>query len=664
MRRLIVALALVVLSLTPGSAQQQSAPPQGDQPQQPVFRAGINFVRVDVIATDRQDRPITDLTQADFEVFEDDQRQAIEQFRLIRVDGNLRPGDPVPRAIRTPGDEEAELSREDARVFVFFLDDYHVRRSNSIRVREMLARFIQTQLRPRDIVGIMYPMSPLDALGFTYDHDASARALMRFEGRKYDYAPRNPIEEQYVRQRLSADQIEQIRNQVTMTALQGLSTRLGGLREGRKSIIFVSEGFTALLPPQLRSSDGSLPPGLTNPNARNSGAGENNPREEAATFFAQAEVERRMREVFTAANRNNASIYTVDPRGLTGSEFGIDENVGPRQDNSTLRWSQSSLRWLAEETDGRAIVSTNDMTPGLNQMVQDSSFYYLIGYNSTQAPTDGRFHEIRVRVRRPGVELRARRGYWAFTADDAARAAAPSAPELARPIQEALASISPSVLSNRLIRTWIGTERGENGRTRVTLVWEPIAQPGAAARRGTPGRVGVLAADARGDLVFRGTTERRLTFDAPPGELELRLTVEGTNGAGTLDSETRTLALPDLTSPDAAISTPRVYRGRTARELQTISADAAAIPAASREFSRAERLLVRFDVYGNATATAALLNRTGTKMADVPVTQAAAGTHQVELGLSSVATGEYLLEITVKGAGSEAKELIAFRIGA
>jgi hypothetical protein len=74
--------------------------------------------------------------------------------------------------------------------------------------------------------------------------------------------------------------------------------------------------------------------------------------------------------------------------------------------------------------------------------------------------------------------------------------------------------------------------------------------------------------------------------------------------------------------------------------------------------------LIRFDVYGNATPTASLLNRNGQKMADVPVVPAVAGgTHQIDLGLSSIAAGEYLVEITAKGATGDAKELVALRIG-
>lgn len=681
------------------SAQQAAAPapqqtPQGDAQQQqppppPTFRTDINFVRVDIIVTDGKAQPVTDLMQADFEVTEDGKPQQIEQFRLIRIDGNPRPGEPPPREIRNPDDEQIELAREDARLFVFFFDDYHVRLGNSIQVRDALSRFVQTQMRPNDIIGIMYPLTPVNDVTFTRNHASVETAIQRFEGRKFDYRPRNLFEEQYVR--LPTEVVERIRNQVVMTALRGLATRLGGVREGRKAIIYVSEGLTAMLPPQMRNAD-ALTGGLNNPVARNPNVGENSPREETAAFFASSDLLSEMREVFTAANRNNTAIYSVDPRGLAVGEFGIDENVGPNQDRRTLQMTQDTLRTLAEETDGRAIVNRNDLGPGLAQIVRDSSFYYLIGYTSSQAPSDGKFHEIKVQVRRRGVDVRARKGYWALTVEDAAKATT-IVPETPKPIQQALASIATSVQAGKYVRTWLGTTRGEAGKTRVTLIWEPLPQP-AGVRRDPPGRVSLIAADSRGDLVFRGRSPdaalasaappagngagaagtrvptappaagpQRLVFDAPPGTLELRMSVEGAAG-GVLDQEIRTITVPDLTTPDAGMSTPRVHRVRTARELQTVTADAAALPVAGREFSRTERLLIRFDVFGNATPTAVLLNRNGQKMADVPVAPATAGgTHQIDLGLNSVAAGEYLVEITAKGGTGEAKELVAFRIG-
>ena len=146
------------------------------------------------------------------------------------------------------------------------------------------------------------------------------------------------------------------------------------------------------------------------------------------------------------------------------------------------------------------------------------------------------------------------------------------------------------------------------------------------------------------------------------------MTVEAAGSGGTLDSEIRDITVPDFTAPQVALSTPRVYRSRTAREFQAVAADANAVPAPGREFLRTERLLIRFDAYGPGTekpdVTAVLLNRAGNKMSDVQIAPSTAGaTHQIDLGLASIPTGEYLVEITAKSGTGEAKELVPFRLG-
>jgi hypothetical protein len=425
-------------------------------------------------------------------------------------------------------------------------------------------------------------------------------------------------------------------------------------------------------------------------------------------WFGQMDVYSRLRDVYDVANRNNASVYSLDPRGLAPFEYGFDDlPFGPppsfATDKRALQMTQDTLRTLSEETDGRAIVNRNSLDKGLADMVRDSSYYYLLGYTSKNTGADGKFHEISVKVKRSGMDVRARKGYWALTAADVEKISKP-APEVAKPVQTALASIATSVQAGKYVRTWIGTERGENGKTRVTLIWEPLPAQGAAlgggVRREQPGRMSLLAATAEGNLVFRGrspdaalasaglaaapndtgtvtgrspsaapaTAPQRLVFDAPPGKLELRMTVEAAGSGGTLDSEIRDLAVPDFTAPQVALSTPRVYRARTAREFQTLAADASAIPQPGREFLRTERLLIRFDAYGPGTekpeVTAVLMNRAGQKMSDVQIAPGAAGTtHQIDLSLASIPTGEYLVEITAKGTGGDVKELVPFRLG-
>jgi hypothetical protein len=180
----------------PAQQQPQQPAQQGDQP--PIFRAGINFVRVDVIVTDRSGNPVHDLKPEDFEIVEDGKLQTIETFKLISLDGG-RTGAIAerPREIRTDADEETEAARDDVRLFAFFLDDYHVRRESSLSAREQLSRFVDTQVGPSDMVGVMYPLEATAAVRMTRNHEAVSRALQQFEGRKFDYTQKNEIEQSY-----------------------------------------------------------------------------------------------------------------------------------------------------------------------------------------------------------------------------------------------------------------------------------------------------------------------------------------------------------------------------------------------------------------------------------------------------------------------------------
>jgi VWFA-related protein len=606
-------------------------------------------------------------------VFEDGKPQKVETFRLVKVDSAA----PVEtqRSIRSRDDEEAAAANEDARIFVFFLDDYHVRLGNSMAARKPISDFISTNLGPRDLVAVMYPLTPLDGVTLTRDHQSIIRTLERFEGRKFNYEPRNSIEERYAL--YPAETVERIRRQVTLSALEGLSVKLGALREGRKAIVLISEGFTSVLPPQLRDPVASMP-GMGNPNRRNPNAGAGNLNEDRADFLGQVDIQQEMRDVFNAANRSNTAIYAVDPRGLATGEFDINENVGLTRSSDSLRQTQDTLRVLAEETDGRAIVNRNDLARAMKQIVTDSSSYYLIGYNSTQAPQDGKFHEIKVRVKRPGVQVRSRKGYWALTVAETTIAVAPPKPGPPPAVNRALAGIAEAA-RGRLVRTWIGTAPGENGKTRVTFVWEPVpATPGV--KRDAATSVSLTAAKPDGETYFRGRVPEidgaagspapsSVTFEVPPGKLQLRMAISGGPEGAMLDNDDREITIPDLTSPDVRLATPRVHVARSGREFQTISKDPAAMPTANREFRRTDRLIVRVAALAPAGApfnvTSRLLNKQGQKMVDVPVTApATAGEpHVVDLPLASLPPGEYLLELSAGSEGHAAKsELVAFRV--
>jgi VWFA-related protein len=681
--------------------QQQPPPTTGDQPPQPpTFKAGINFVRVDVIITDKSGNPVADLQPGDFDVTEDGKPQKIETFKLVKLDGGAAAArSEPPMEIRTDYDEESEAAKDDVRLFAIFLDDYHVRRGNSMAIREPIARFIDTQLGPSDMIGVMYPLESLASLRMTRNHGAIMKAIQQFEGRKFEYTPKNQFEEQYAN--YPAETVEQVRNQVSMTAIRGLITHMGSLKEGRKALILVSEGYSNMLPPQLRNPVATMP-GFGNPQAQNPLAGVGDPNEDRAAWMAGLDLESDLREIYDTANKNNVAIYAVDPRRLAVNEFDIDQNVGSQTDRQYLNSTMDSLRVLADQSDGRAIVNRNDLGAAMKQIVRDTSAYYLIGYSSSQAPTDGKFHEIKVKVKRPGVQVRARKGYWALTAEETAKATAKPKPGPPKAVNDALAAVSRPK-QDQVVRTWIGTSRGENGKTKVTFVWEPVPHTAGDAQRDQPSRVSLMAAGADGTAYFRGKTPEsastaagtdghaftgssgtkpsattgaagaphgsRVTFEAPPGKLELRISVEG-GASQVLDTEMRELTVPDLTAPTASLGTPIVYRARTARELQQLKAEADAVPVAAREFSRTDHLLVRVPAYAPGDSApplaARILNRAGDPMNELKVAPASSpgGEAQVDVALASFPPGEYILEVKIAGdsGGGDSRQLVAFRV--
>src|SRR6516162_9541672 len=223
-----IIVVAVLICTAAGHAQQQ--PPQQQQRQQsqeqqpadqPVFRTGINFVRVDVIVSDKSGANIADLKQSDFEITEDGKPQSVETFKFIKLDGGTLPSpDGPPRAIRTDEDEESEAAKDDVRLFAIFLDDYHGRKENSIRVRQPIEQWVQTQLGPSDMIGLMYPLESVFNVRMTRNHNAVVAGVEKFLGRKYDYTPLNDLERQYTY--YPAETQEQIRVRVSLSAIRGL----------------------------------------------------------------------------------------------------------------------------------------------------------------------------------------------------------------------------------------------------------------------------------------------------------------------------------------------------------------------------------------------------------------------------------------------------------
>jgi VWFA-related protein len=591
-------------------------------PPQPVFRSGVRVVRVDVSVTGRDDRPVADLTAADFLLEEDGVPQTVGSAQFVERDG-YRQGDTDSLRIRSQEHAEAEAARDDVRLFAIFLDDYHIDRQPSVTIplRKGLLSFLD-RLGPADLAVWMDPLTPLSALRFTRDYEEIKAVVRGFEGRQGEIFPiKSAMEEE----QLSARNLRMVRAEVTLSALAALVTRLGNLREGRKSVIFVSQG-----PPTMFGFDGN--------------------------------VESTMREVVQAANRGNVTINVLDPRGLREQGWG----------------GRDTLLRLAAETGGRQVVNTNHLDRGLEDVLRDASAYYLLGYTPTRSEDDGKFHRIGVKVKRPGMEVLARRGYWAPDPRDVAAAitvaAAPVAPELT----EAMTPMAVSA-TGRIADVWIGLSAGQTGGPRLLVTWEPPAagRDGVPAvtivevERLTPVPAPGLEAAAVGPPQAlesaRGLRPagRVGVFDVEPGQATLRFTALAEDGS-TADRWTQDVHVPDLAGVPLVLGSPALRRARSPLELRAIGEQPGSPPAAARAFRRTDRVLVDVSCFGALSGQARLdvdlLNRAGQRLVGIPVPAPADGVTRFELPVASLARSTYLMRITATAGTHRAERLEAFEV--
>jgi VWFA-related protein len=582
--------------------------------------------RVDAIVADADGRLVADLAPADVEVFDASGARPIESVRLIRADGSARPGETI-LPVLSAADEQAEAARDGTRLFAFFLDEYHVTPGvAAIRAREAVGRFVDEHLGPRDLVLVVKPLDSLIALRLTRDREAARRAIATFEGRKGELEPRSAFEKNYIG--ASPARVVAVREQIVTSALNALAAHLAGLGASRKTLIVVSEGFS---PAPRRRGDESLPT---------------------------------LEGVIRSANRAGASIYPIDPRGLVPAPANGEAARGTA--------GQDALLALANDTGGRAFLRSADLADDLSRIARDASSYYLITFQ-TERDADGRFHALDVRVRRPGVQLRARKGYWATLADGGWRSRLSTSAQAARP-PELPRRTSP------LIRPWFGLSRGAAGKTRVSFVWEPAARvPGDRSRTLAPVRITLKASKPDGTLIFEGAVRPtgsltpagsdgeppQAVFEAAPGRLRVQMSIEDA-ASRVVDTDVRDVVVGPLSGP-LALGTAEVLRASSARAYRALEADAAAAPVAARVFSRTERLLIRVPVYAadqSVSLQARLASRPGTSMRVLPVTRSSSrpDLYQIDLPLAGLATGDYVVEITAKGPAGNANDVIAFRV--
>jgi VWFA-related protein len=667
----------------PPQVRTGQAPPPAAQEQRPTFRTETNFVRVDVYPT-AGGKPVTDLEMGDFEVLEDGVPQQVRTFEHVVVQAPTSEemaARPEPNTVAQSRQMAAESK---ARLFVLYLDTYHISKGGAMSVRDALIRFLRKALGPDDLIAVSTPELSASTLTFARQTGSIEDLVDKFYrwSRRDSITEYDPIEEQYMRcypassddhssvSATAREMIERRRERITFESLSELVFHLGAIREERKAVLAVTEGW------MLYRSSRTLT--QSNAGQMNIGSQFQSRCDGDRQQLAMEDHERDFRNLLDDANRANVSFYPLDPRGLVvfdqslASGF-IDAVADARNLNARL----DSLQTLAGATDGIAIVNSNDIDRGLRRVVDDLSSYYLLGYYSTNPKTDGGFRAIKVRVKRSGVDLRYRRGYRAATkAEVASRAAAAATPGAApSPTASALSTLSKiradAVVQARGGYTWLAAP---DGTVRPTLwlvgEWDPaLATRDEQWKAGVDVTIAVIAPDRTPlDTIHQTLTHDARAFDArvpvpagqTPGDYDVRIT---TKPAGTVLGSTETLHIVVPKWPAAgatAIGQPTLFRrGPFTGPGWVVAGDL--------RFRRQERIKVEVSVSGTMTGSGVrLLDRAGHAL-PIPVLSAERdenGTRIVsgEVALAPFSTGDYLLEVTITRSDTTQKVLAAFRI--
>ena len=713
--RWIIASTLVALTLV-----GQNPPPD----QRPTFKTEANYVRVDVFPT-RDDQPILDLRQDEFDVLEDGVPQKIDAFEhvVVRAAG--------PQETRhepnTVAESRAALENPRARVFVVFLDVYHVEVGGSHNIRKPLIDTLNRIIGQEDLVGVMTPEMSANDVAFARRTTTIEGMLTKYWtwGERDKISLKDPEEEQYLQcypgigptrqcpdddRGVAKEMIYRRREKLTIDALEDLVRFLRGAREERKAVIAITDGWRLYRPnPALERRLGcqvpTAPPVLTDPrtgklttrDSRNPYGATVGDCDRDRMNLARVDNADEFRRILDEANRANTSFYPVDPRGLAVFDEQIMPPISdsvtqpapmvpPSVDANLLRTRLESLRTLAEATDGIAVVNSNDLDRGLRRIVDDLTSYYLLGYYSS-GKLDGKFHSIAVRVKRPGVQVRARRGYLAATAAEVAAAAKVPAPPT--PVEAAAAAEKAAV--DAALAPLGKLQREAPFSIRVTGGWKP----------GSPSSAGIWVAGelsagaafaqewkegATADVVLKaddgtatGTTVATTQVKIDPGSRSFRVALSPTEPIDAGDYTVRVTArgatgtsvpatdVMHITLPEAPVSVGALL---SRRGPSTINRD---VPTADLRFRRTEQIRIELPTTDSEPMAGRLLDRTG-KALPVPISVAmrddADGSRWMtaRLALAPLAAGDYIIEHAVasggtRGAGKEQRRmLVAFRV--
>jgi VWFA-related protein len=692
--RSTLAVSSFVIALLAGHTAAQQPPPQPPpakpapaEAQQPpiTFKVEVNYVEIDAVVTDAKGNFVRGLTRDDFEVIEQSKPQAITVFSLVDIP--LERSD-APLFAKSPIEPDVRSNRRESegRVFVLVLDDLHTHPTRSTRLKAAARQFVERFLGANDVAAVVTTGgSKSGAQNFTSSKRLLLKAVDTFIGQKLRSAtlekldalrrppipgstgPIDPAE---------AERAYKARS--TLSTLTGVTDYLAGIRGRRKAAVFFSEG---------------LDYDITNP-IQNQWA---------------SDVIEEFKSTVAAATRANVSFYAVDPRGLGGFEDTIDISGVP-EDNSLgvhtmlneMRLAQDTLRSIAEETGGFAAVNRNDYRDTFARIIADNSSYYVLGYYSSDNRRDGKFRPVEVRVRKPGLQVRARKGY---NPPRSQRSATPMAvPASSGTSPELRAALtSPLPVSGLVLSATAAAFRGTGSKSSVAVtleidgsgfkfsekgdrVYDEVELSMVAFDAGGVGRDGgrdsvalTLRPQTRDTVLQRGVRIMR-RLELAPGNYHLRIGAREA-GSATLGTVTLDIEVPDFSKPPLVMS-GLVITSAGASAVPTARADdllkdvLPAAPTTIREFARADEIATFVETYDNQTRTphrvqikTSVLSDTGTvvfttteERRSEEIGPAGGGYgHTAKIPLSTFAPGRYVLRVEAQSllsnGGSASREL-------
>ena len=587
------------------AAQQQPAPqaPVVDQP--PVtFRVEVNYVEVDAFVSDAEGNVVTNLTTSDFEVFEDGKPQKLSSFSLVnipieRAERPLFAGKPIEPDVQT--NEHLE-----GRIYLIVLDDVHTDFTRTPRVKAATRRFIEQNFGTNDLAAVVFTGRSDASQDFTNNPRLLLAAIDKFTGRKLRSTTIQRIENARVNPETGnlepGDDIDQMdrafRARSVMNNIRKLSEFMAGVRGRRKALLLIGEGVDY----NIFEATGLL--GST-----------------ASAILLDTQ------DAIASATRGNVSIYAIDPRGLmTGAEdlIEVSGTVGDANGQSLqseMRLSQDSLRVLASSTGGFAAVNRNDLDGAFDRIVAENSSYYVFGYYSTNERRDGRFRKIEVRVKRPGLRVRSRNGYFEARGRRPANSTSPTSMNPA--LAEAIAS--PLPVSGVPIKVFAAPFKGAAPNAAVAYVAEvDVSSFEFVEKDGISSEVLELvnsATDSKGkqfagerqrvDLKLKPDTLARARsrgfrlvnqMSLPPGRYQMR--VAATSSSGRSGSVLYDLEVPDF-SKEKFVMSGVALTSRAAAEAPTVKpkdplADyLPGPPTTMREFTRDDTVALFAEFYEN-----------------------------------------------------------------